>query len=79
MPSYRLFLETCLLPNYFSTMENTKYFGNVFKFFILIHNADTHNIHEKRDYSQCFWGKPTSNIDWCEENYAVTYLVAEFW
>lgn len=25
------------------------------------------------------WGKPTSTIDWCEENYAVTKYVAEWW
>jgi dihydroceramidase len=25
-----------------------------------------------------YWGPPTSTIDWCEENYAVTYYVAEF-
>lgn len=24
-----------------------------------------------------FWGKPTSTIDWCEENYVVTYYIAE--
>lgn len=26
-----------------------------------------------------YWGPPTSSIDWCEQNYAVTYYVAEFW
>lgn len=26
-----------------------------------------------------FWGEPTSTLDWCEENYAVTWYVAEFW
>lgn len=26
-----------------------------------------------------FWGKPTSTLDWCEENYAVSHYVAEFW
>jgi len=26
-----------------------------------------------------YWGKPTSNIDWCEENYTVTEYIAEFW
>ncbi|CAB3985746.1 alkaline ceramidase 3-like [Paramuricea clavata] len=25
------------------------------------------------------WGIPTSTLDWCEENYAVTRYVAEFW
>eukprot|EP00794_Sanderia_malayensis_P011350 gene11350-12534_t len=25
------------------------------------------------------WGRPTSTIDWCEENYVVTSLIAEFW
>ncbi|KAI8770879.1 alkaline ceramidase 3 [Biomphalaria glabrata] len=26
-----------------------------------------------------FWGKETSTLDWCEENYVVSYYVAEFW
>jgi hypothetical protein len=26
-----------------------------------------------------YWGKRTSTIDWCEENYEVTNYVAEFW
>jgi len=26
-----------------------------------------------------YWGRPTSNIDWCENNYAVSPYVAEFW
>jgi len=26
-----------------------------------------------------FWGIPTASIDWCEQNYAVTPYVAEFW
>ncbi|XP_059819707.1 alkaline ceramidase 3 isoform X2 [Hypanus sabinus] len=26
-----------------------------------------------------FWGEPTSTLDWCEENYAVSFYVAEFW
>ena len=26
-----------------------------------------------------FWGIPTASIDWCEQNYAVTPWVAEFW
>jgi len=25
------------------------------------------------------WGEITSNVDWCEENYAVTPFLAEFW
>ncbi|KNC49359.1 alkaline ceramidase 3 [Thecamonas trahens ATCC 50062] len=25
------------------------------------------------------WGEPTSSIDWCEDNYAVSYYVAEWW
>ncbi|XP_025079781.1 alkaline ceramidase 3-like [Pomacea canaliculata] len=26
-----------------------------------------------------YWGKVTSTIDWCEENYVVNRYVAEFW
>lgn len=26
-----------------------------------------------------FWGAPTATLDWCEENYAVTPYIAEFW
>ncbi|XP_059172732.1 alkaline ceramidase 3-like [Physella acuta] len=26
-----------------------------------------------------YWGKQTSTLDWCEENYVVNYYVAEFW
>jgi len=26
-----------------------------------------------------FWGKPTSTLDWCEQNYEVTTYIAEFW
>ena len=26
-----------------------------------------------------FWGIPTASIDWCEQNYALTPWVAEFW
>ena len=26
-----------------------------------------------------FWGVPTATIDWCEQNYAVTPFIAEFW
>nr|XP_033806020.1 alkaline ceramidase 3 [Geotrypetes seraphini] len=26
-----------------------------------------------------YWGSPTSTLDWCEENYVVTFYVAEFW
>ncbi|KAL3848575.1 hypothetical protein ACJMK2_019425 [Sinanodonta woodiana] len=25
------------------------------------------------------WGIPSATIDWCEENYAVTHYIAEFW
>ncbi|KAG5285137.1 hypothetical protein AALO_G00034510 [Alosa alosa] len=28
---------------------------------------------------QGFWGKPTSTLDWCEENYVVSFYIAEFW
>lgn len=26
-----------------------------------------------------YWGQPTSTLDWCEENYEVTWYIAEFW
>ena len=26
-----------------------------------------------------FWGEATSTLDWCEQNYEVTYYIAEFW
>ncbi|XP_044306065.1 alkaline ceramidase 3 isoform X1 [Varanus komodoensis] len=26
-----------------------------------------------------YWGPPTSTLDWCEENYVVSYYIAEFW
>ncbi|GFO35894.1 alkaline ceramidase 3 [Plakobranchus ocellatus] len=26
-----------------------------------------------------YWGKQTATLDWCEDNYAVSYYVAEFW
>lgn len=32
-----------------------------------------------RDSNSGYWGFPSSTMDWCEENYAVTPLVAEFW
>lgn len=25
-----------------------------------------------------YWGSPTSTLEWCEENYAVSYYIAEF-
>lgn len=25
-----------------------------------------------------YWGPPTSTLEWCEENYAVSYYIAEF-
>uniref|UniRef100_A0A3B5KJJ8 Alkaline ceramidase n=1 Tax=Takifugu rubripes TaxID=31033 RepID=A0A3B5KJJ8_TAKRU len=30
-------------------------------------------------HRQGFWGRPTSTLDWCEENYVVSYYIAEFW
>jgi len=32
-----------------------------------------------RDAASGVWGYPTSTMDWCEENYYVTYTIAEFW
>ncbi|KAJ2553315.1 hypothetical protein EV175_002985 [Coemansia sp. RSA 1933] len=32
-----------------------------------------------RDSSSYFWGERTSTLDWCEENYAVSNHIAEFW
>lgn len=26
-----------------------------------------------------YWGKPTALLEWCEDNYEVTYYIAEFW
>ncbi|XP_058875617.1 alkaline ceramidase 3-like, partial [Acipenser ruthenus] len=26
-----------------------------------------------------YWGRPTSTLDWCEENYSVSFYIAEFW
>ncbi|BFZ00236.1 hypothetical protein BsWGS_03275 [Bradybaena similaris] len=26
-----------------------------------------------------YWGQQTSTIDWCEENYVVSFYIAEFW
>ncbi|RWS21284.1 alkaline ceramidase 3-like protein, partial [Leptotrombidium deliense] len=26
-----------------------------------------------------YWGKVTSTLDWCEENYDTTFYIAEFW
>ena len=26
-----------------------------------------------------YWGPPTSTLDWCENNYMVSYYIAEFW
>ncbi|KAJ2778958.1 alkaline ceramidase ydc1 [Coemansia javaensis] len=32
-----------------------------------------------RNETAYFWGERTSTIDWCEENYAVSNYIAEFW
>ncbi|KAJ2707178.1 alkaline ceramidase ydc1 [Coemansia sp. IMI 203386] len=32
-----------------------------------------------RNSTSYFWGKRTSTIDWCEENYIVSNYIAEFW
>ncbi|XP_052313480.1 alkaline ceramidase 3 [Oncorhynchus keta] len=26
-----------------------------------------------------YWGRPTSTLDWCEDNYVVSFYIAEFW
>eukprot|EP00478_Filoreta_tenera_P006172 GABV01007820.1.p1 GENE.GABV01007820.1~~GABV01007820.1.p1 ORF type:complete len:118 (+),score=23.52 GABV01007820.1:58-411(+) len=26
-----------------------------------------------------FWGKVDSNVNWCEQDYAVSFYIAEFW
>ncbi|KAI9476937.1 alkaline ceramidase 3-like protein [Coemansia mojavensis] len=32
-----------------------------------------------RNATAYYWGERTSTIDWCEENYAISNYVAEFW
>jgi len=38
-------------------------------------------VHKSRSENEKkgFWGNPTSNIDWCEDNYQLSPYVAEFW
>jgi len=39
------------------------------------------DVHKSRSANEKegFWGNPTSNIDWCEDNYQLSPYVAEFW
>ena len=39
----------------------------------------THFTHLSDTNPPGVWGPPTATIDWCEENYAVTIYVAEWW
>ncbi|KAJ2269544.1 Alkaline ceramidase 3, partial [Coemansia sp. RSA 371] len=32
-----------------------------------------------RNATSYYWGERTSTIDWCEENYAISNYIAEFW
>jgi dihydroceramidase len=31
------------------------------------------------DAAEGFWGKVDSNVNWCEQDYAVSFYIAEFW
>lgn len=38
-----------------------------------------HVFHRHATDREGYWGEPTSTLDWCEENYAYTDYIAEFW
>lgn len=36
-------------------------------------------IEQETGFKVGYWGRPTSTLDWCEENYAILHYVAELW
>eukprot|EP00931_Biecheleriopsis_adriatica_P109573 TRINITY_DN83831_c0_g1_i1.p1 TRINITY_DN83831_c0_g1~~TRINITY_DN83831_c0_g1_i1.p1 ORF type:complete len:278 (+),score=45.95 TRINITY_DN83831_c0_g1_i1:31-864(+) len=44
-----------------------------------LHNKEGSGASETVHVTEGRWGPHTAPIDWCEENYAVTSTVAEFW